>query len=71
MNWQTFSMYDKDPFESLTYVSDKNAHDAIGQEFSKVVFVMDSNFKYEGSLLAARHAYYSPKGVLYQITIMK
>lgn len=70
--WQpltyTTSMYDKDPFDKLTYVSDKNAHDVIGQEFSKVVFVMDSNFKYDGNRLAARPAYYSPKGMLYQIT---
>lgn len=71
--WQpikyTTSLYREDPFDSLATISDKNAHDVIGQEFSKVVFVMDGNFKYEGSrLMAARNAYYSPKGMLYQIT---
>ena len=70
--WQpitfTTSLYDLDPFDSLADVSDKNAHDVIGQEFSKVVFVMDENFQYVGNRLAAKHAYYSPTGLLYQIT---
>ena len=70
--WQpitfTTSLYDLDPFDSLADVSDKNAHDVIGQEFSKVVFVMDENFQYVGNRLAAKHAYYSPTGMLYQIT---
>lgn len=71
--WQplkyTTSIYSQDPFDSLADISDKNAHDVIGQEFSKVVFVMDGNFRYEGNRLAAsKYAYYSPKGMLYQIT---
>lgn len=71
--WQplkyTTSLYGQDPFDSLADISDKNAHDVIGQEFSKVVFVMDGNFQYEGNRLAAsKNAYYSPKGMLYQIT---
>ena len=71
--WQpikyTTSLYNEDPFDSLDVISDKNAHDVIGQEFSKVVFVMDSNFRYDGNrLMASRYAYYSPKGMLYQIT---
>lgn len=71
--WQpikyTTSLYNEDPFDSLADISDKNAHDVIGQEFSKVVFVMDSNFRYEGNrLMASKYAYYSPKGMLYQIT---
>lgn len=71
--WQpikyTTSLYSEDPFDSLDVISDKNAHDVIGQEFSKVVFVMDSNFRYDGNrLMASRYAYYSPKGMLYQIT---
>lgn len=71
--WQplkyTTSLYSQDPFDSLADISDKNAHDVIGQEFSKVVFVMDGNFRYEGNRLAAsKYAYYSPKGMLYQIT---
>lgn len=71
--WQpikyTTSIFNVDPFDSLADISDKNAHDVIGQEFSKVVFVMDGNFRYEGNrLTASRYAYYSPKGMLYQIT---
>lgn len=71
--WQpltyTTSMYYKDPFDSLSTVSDKNAHDVIGQEFSKVVFVMDENFIYQNNrLFTKKGAYYSPKGMLYQIT---
>lgn len=70
--WQplkyTTSIYNQDPFDSLADISDKNAHDVIGQEFSKVVFVMDRNFKYDGNrLMASKSAYYSPKGMLYQI----
>ncbi len=73
IGWQpikyTTSIYNPDPFDDLDDISDKNAHDVIGQEFSKVVFVMDSAFKYEGNRLAAsKYAYYSPKGMLYQIT---
>lgn len=71
--WQplkfTTSLYSQDPFDGLSDICDKNAHDVIGQEFSKVVFVMDKNFRYEGNrLTASRHAFYSPKGMLYQIT---
>jgi hypothetical protein len=71
--WQplkyTTSIYNPDPFDALDSISDKNAHDVIGQEFSKVVFVMDGAFRYEGNrLTASKYAYYSPKGMLYQIT---
>lgn len=45
----------------------RNAHDVIGQEFSKVAFVMDNNFKYVGNRLAAKRGYYSAQGMLYQI----
>ena len=71
--WQpikyTTSLYNEDPFDHLSPISDKNAHDVIGQEFSKVVLVMDTNFRYDGNrLMASKYAYYSPKGMLYQIT---
>ncbi|MBD5157802.1 MAG: DUF2075 domain-containing protein [Butyrivibrio sp.] len=59
---------EKDPYINLIDISDKNAHDVIGQEFSKVVFVMDENFWYdENGSLKARESYYSALGMLYQI----
>ena len=46
----------------------KNAHAVIGQEFSKVAFVLDQNFSYdETGALTARPSYYSARGMLYQI----
>lgn len=64
----TVSQYNADPYSGLTGISEKNAHDVIGQEFSKVVFVMDTNFKYSDTgKLMARKSYYSAKGMLYQI----
>lgn len=64
----TTSLKEPDPYEKLTSFAEKNAHDVIGQEFSKVAFVMDDNFKYSdtGKLLATR-SYYSAQGMLYQI----
>lgn len=46
-----------------------NAHDVIGQEFDKVVFVMDKNFRYSdnGNLEATSKNFYSISGMLYQI----
>ena len=63
----TTSSKEIDPYDELECLSDKNAHKVIGQEFSKVVFVMDENFKYSENKLLARHSYYSAKGMLYQI----
>lgn len=64
----TTSLKERDPYDSLEIFTDINAHDVIGQEFSKVAFVMNSNFKYDenGKLLAAS-SYYSATGMLYQI----
>ena len=56
-----------DPYNKLRAYSETNAHDVIGQEFSKVAFVMDGNFKYENGKLKARSSYYSANGMLYQI----
>lgn len=58
-----------DPYDLLANVTGgQNAHNVIGQEFSKVVFVMDKNFKYSDSnKLSARNSYYSAEGMLYQI----
>ena len=64
----TTSLKETDPYDSLEIFTDINAHDVIGQEFSKVAFVMDSHFKYDdnGKLLATQ-SYYSATGMLYQI----
>lgn len=63
----TTSSITPDPYSKLTVISDKNAHDVIGQEFSKVVFVMDENFRYKDNKLQVRNSYYSAQGMLYQI----
>ena len=64
----TTSSREPDPYDTLSEVDGKNAHNVIGQEFSKVVFVMDQNFKYnDANKLTARKGYYSPDGMLYQI----
>ena len=69
--WQaityTVSRIDAESYDKLIEVSDKNAHDVIGQEFPKVVFVMDDNFHYENNKLLMKNSYYSAKGMLYQI----
>ena len=64
----TTSTYDPDPYDELTELGEYNAHGVIGQEFSKVVFVMDKNFRYsENGKLQAKNSYYSASGMLYQI----
>lgn len=64
----TTSSLEPDPYDTLARVDGKNAHNVIGQEFSKVVFVMDQNFKYnDANRLTAKKGYYSPDGMLYQI----
>jgi len=65
----TVSKYTPDHFNYLSNLGE-NAHSVIGQEFSKVVFVMDDNFKYSSSnkLMVRRvGSYYSVEGMLYQI----
>jgi len=51
----------------IANICDSNAHDVIGQEFSKVVFVMDKNFRYGNNKLQANATFYSVRGMLYQI----
>lgn len=64
----TTSQYDIDPYEQLSGICEKNAHAVIGQEFSKVAFVLDQNFSYdETGALTAHPSYYSARGMLYQI----
>lgn len=64
----TTSHYNRDTYDSLRAFSEKTAHDVIGQEFSKVAFIMDEHFRFtdEGTLQADK-GYYSAQGMLYQI----
>lgn len=64
----TTSQHNPDPYDKVSELCERNAHTVIGQEFSKVVFVMDENFQYgEDGKLLVRRSYYSAKGMLYQI----
>lgn len=72
-NWKaityTTSRFTPEPLDEIGNVCELNAHKVIGQEFDKVVFIMDDNFKYgdDGKLLQRKNNYYSAKGMLYQI----
>ena len=64
----TTSRFQANRLSYLSRICFSTAHDVIGQEFDKVVFVMDKNFKYdEENKLRARGSYYSARGMLYQI----
>lgn len=64
----TTSQYEVNRLTYLSRICSSTAHDVIGQEFDKVVFVMDKNFRYdEENKLLARGSYYSARGMLYQI----
>lgn len=64
----TNSRFTPEPLDKFANICELNAHKVIGQEFDKVVFIMDDNFKYgENGKLLQRKNYYSPKGMLYQI----
>lgn len=64
----TTSQYNPDPYDNMAAICPKTAHSVIGQEFSKVVFVMDKIFKYsEDGKLIVNGSYYSARGMLYQI----
>lgn len=65
----TGSQYTSESIDLLASLSDVNAHDVIGQEFNKVVFVMDNNFQYaeNGTLQYNKNTYYSLSGMFYQI----
>lgn len=65
----TNSRFTIEPLDNLAYICVNKAHDVIGQEFEKVVLVMDENFKYreDGILMYKGGNYYNPKGMLYQI----
>ena len=64
----TSSQYSRESIDVVASLSDFKAHDVIGQEFKKVVFVMDDNFRYDDSgKLQYRKCYYSLPGMFYQI----
>jgi len=64
----TTSRYSPNSLDRFGTLCTSNAHDVIGQEFKKVVFVMDRNFHYnENGQLLAEGSYYSTEGMLYQI----
>lgn len=64
----TTSQRTPDPYDQTGSLCGRNAHDVIGQEFSKVVLVMDQNFSYDSEgKLTVNYSYYSAKGMLYQI----
>lgn len=64
----TTSKYGVDPINSIVNVNELNAHQVIGQEFKKVVFIMDDNFKYIGNTLNIKKgSYYRLEGMLYEI----
>lgn len=58
-----------DKISRITYSNNSSVHEVIGQEFEKVVFVMDSNFYYNknGKLASNANTYYNVEGMLYQI----
>lgn len=70
--WQaiafTASTYKSEPIDRISNYSSNNPHKVIGQEFNKVVVIMDSNFHYnDKGVLITQKNYYSAKGMLFQI----
>lgn len=65
----TNSQYYNDPIYEISKLSLTKAHDVIGQEFEKVVFIMDNNFAYSKSntLKYNKNGYYDLSGMFYQI----
>lgn len=64
----TVSQYNTDSNDEISSIVDKTAHGVIGQEFPKVVAIMNNSFKYdENGKLVSRKNYYSSYGMLYQI----
>ena len=55
-------------YEGYGIAEEESAHAVIGQEFDKVVAIIDNNFGYdEGGKLIANNRYYSQRQMLYQI----
>lgn len=71
-NWQaitfTSSQYNHESLKLISLMCHTNAHDVIGQEFEKVVLVMNDTFFYDSfGKLQCQKNYYSAMGMLYQI----
>jgi hypothetical protein len=70
-NWKfitfTASQYREETVDALSSLSEVKAHSVIGQDFPNVVFAMDANFWYNENKLMTNYAYYSIRGMLYQI----
>lgn len=55
-------------YEEYGTVEEESAHAVIGQEFDKVVAIIDNSFRYDGDgKLIANNEYYSQRQMLYQI----
>ena len=55
-------------YEGYGTVEEESAHAVIGQEFDKVVAIIDNSFRYDGDgKLIANNEYYSQRQMLYQI----
>ena len=55
-------------YEGYGTAEEESAHAVIGQEFDKVVAIIDASFDYdEGGKLIANNSYYSQRQMLYQI----
>lgn len=71
-NWKfinySASMHTTESISYLKSLSETTAHKVLGQEFKKVVFIMDDNFEYDtNDKLTFKTTYYSLHGMLYQI----
>ncbi|KAB7528441.1 DUF2075 domain-containing protein [Flagellimonas olearia] len=70
INYTPSNRYDL-PYEKFALPNQDNAHDVVGQEYDKVVVVLDSYFYYDGNKLSTRaypkHAYYHPTKMLFQM----
>lgn len=55
-------------YEGYGTAEEESAHEVIGQEFDKVVAIIDNSFRYDGDgKLIANNSYYSQRQMLYQI----
>lgn len=66
----TPSNRDKHPYDEYGILNEDNAHEVIGQEFDKVVAVIDQSYIYDGNNLTVKYsklAYYHPVKMLFQI----
>lgn len=71
--WETInytpSQYNREPFDNYTIYGSESAHQVIGQEFDKVVAVVDKHFYYNnaGKLSYRSSTHYNATKMLFQI----